>query len=190
MILSFSRNWPWGEPTNFHSQIRTGDKCHTIRAGERWNPGDKIHHWINSPRTPAKNPHRFSVSFDQAAYWHVTHQDIPEGIYSADEMKALFPTQDVVPHEVAVPVVYATEPIAIDNHGNGMMIFVGDTREPHTLLIGKRLKQIITKDGFQSEKEMNRFFSANATKYHFKGQLIHWQEGNLYNEQTANILQL
>jgi hypothetical protein len=56
MVLSFKEYFPNGKPTLFVSkiiygalkdepgiQMPTPPKIHTIRAGERWKPGDKIH---------------------------------------------------------------------------------------------------------------------------------------------------
>lgn len=45
MILSFSKNFPWGDPTNFEQKIIEGTKIHTIREDphNRWKPGMKIH---------------------------------------------------------------------------------------------------------------------------------------------------
>lgn len=59
MILGFKTVFPWGEPTNFKKkilgkwekvsscspsmQVCPGTKLHTIRAGNRFNPGDILH---------------------------------------------------------------------------------------------------------------------------------------------------
>ena len=53
MVLGFSTHFPNGQPTNFVSKILLGTltalpisnppKIHTIRAGERWKKGDRIH---------------------------------------------------------------------------------------------------------------------------------------------------
>ena len=45
MILSFSKKFPWGQPTNFEQKIIEGTKIHTIREDlhDRWKPGMKIH---------------------------------------------------------------------------------------------------------------------------------------------------
>lgn len=43
MLLGFKTIFPNGEPTNFKEKILSGEKIHTIRLGNRWEPGMKIH---------------------------------------------------------------------------------------------------------------------------------------------------
>jgi len=45
MILSFKKQFPWGEPTNFKEKILSGTKIHSIRDDKtaRWKPGMQIH---------------------------------------------------------------------------------------------------------------------------------------------------
>ena len=43
MLLGFKTKFSNGEPTNFKEKILSGEKIHTIRKGERWKPGMKIH---------------------------------------------------------------------------------------------------------------------------------------------------
>ncbi len=73
MILSFSREFPWGEPTDFEDKINASlnpgklknkprPKIHTIRRDktERWYEGMKIHFWMGSPRNPGPNSYQFA----------------------------------------------------------------------------------------------------------------------------------
>lgn len=55
MILSFTKQFPWGEPTNFERQIDDGTKKHTFRQGARWRPDSLIHFWMGSPRNPGRS---------------------------------------------------------------------------------------------------------------------------------------
>ena len=56
MILSFSRNFPWDEPTNFKYKILAGTKNFTFRTGNRWEVDKKIHFYDGSPRAPLTPP--------------------------------------------------------------------------------------------------------------------------------------
>lgn len=53
MILSYKKQLPWKEATNFKQSIISGIKKHTIRQdiSNRWKPGMKIHH-AHGVRTP------------------------------------------------------------------------------------------------------------------------------------------
>lgn len=46
MILGFKTQFPWGAPTHFEEKITKQPgfrpKIHTLREGERWEPGDLI----------------------------------------------------------------------------------------------------------------------------------------------------
>jgi len=46
MLLGFKTKFPNTTPTNFKEKILDGTKIHTIRAGNRWKPGMKIHYAI------------------------------------------------------------------------------------------------------------------------------------------------
>lgn len=47
MILGFKTKFPWGKPTNFVEKITKQPeftpKIHTLREGDRWEPGKTIH---------------------------------------------------------------------------------------------------------------------------------------------------
>lgn len=53
MILGFSKEFSWGEPTNFVEKIKNGRKIHTIREDKhrRWRKGMTIH-FATGVRTP------------------------------------------------------------------------------------------------------------------------------------------
>lgn len=196
-LLTFSTNWPWGIPTGFDYLLRTGAKPHTIRSGNSWFPERKIHHWMGSPRNPSSNPEAMKLRFDMASHWRLIQppQGIEKGIYSASEMFAIFPDSLFLPHLVAVPVCFATEKITICNRGHGLMVFVGETCEPHTMLIGKELDRLVKMDGFNSKDDFERFFVGKGYVYRsnqlfeFTGQIVHWRSGNLYNEAEADVLE-
>ncbi|HEY9362182.1 MAG TPA: hypothetical protein VIQ00_02890 [Chitinophagaceae bacterium] len=42
MILGFKQQFPDNTPTNFKEKILSGEKIHSIRAGNRWKPGMSI----------------------------------------------------------------------------------------------------------------------------------------------------
>jgi hypothetical protein len=58
MILSFSKTFPWGDPTNFVDKIKDGRKIHTIRTerkgNAKWREGMDIH-FATGLRTPDYN---------------------------------------------------------------------------------------------------------------------------------------
>lgn len=56
MILSYKKQFPWGEPTNFEEKILNGSKIHTFREDKnrRWKAGRKAHH-ANGVRTKNYN---------------------------------------------------------------------------------------------------------------------------------------
>lgn len=195
-LLTFSTNWPWAEPTGFEFLIETGGKRHTIRSGASWFSGRKIHHWMGSPRNRSSNPKALLLPFHRSSWWKLIQppEGIDKGVYDSDEMALIFPGAVTVPHLVAVPVCYAVEKITICNRGNGLMVFVGETCEPHTMLMGDELRDLIHNDGFTSAVDFERFFyktgfieGANQI-FEFTGQLVHWTEGCLYNHKEADVL--
>lgn len=191
MLATFSRKWPWDQPTNFRESIRQGKKGHTLRQGNRWEPGDRIHFWMGSPRNPSCNPARFSIPFTSALSWEVIDDTIAKGIYDADEMECLYPNYQVVPHHTAVPVVYATEKVEIYNsYLEGRFITVGGK-----LLQYREELQLARNDGFgfnatNDEIMMLWFWMYFVPKVgdSFEGQIIHWQKGNLYNPPAASVM--
>jgi hypothetical protein len=194
MILSFSSKWPGGHPTNFFKMIRAGQKPQTIRKGERFKAGDKVHHWMGSPRQKGRGSYAFSLPFIKADFWYCDHDTIAEGVYSPDEMNALFPECDTVPHFVAVPLVYAVEHISIYHPRTGDKHVKIGSQE----LDEKELKRLIVTDGFAWGEAFTgvnavdlfwSYFTPERASY-FKGQIIHWQEGNLYNADEADIIDL
>ena len=57
-VITFAKTFPMhhpraGEPTGFKDKILSGEKKHTIRAGNRWEPGD-----VFSPREWTGLPYR------------------------------------------------------------------------------------------------------------------------------------
>lgn len=56
MILGFSKQFPWGDPTRFVEKIKNKRKIHTLRADphRRWREGMKIH-FATGVRTPEYN---------------------------------------------------------------------------------------------------------------------------------------
>jgi len=74
MVLGFKQKFPWGEPTYFREKILAGvgygpivslPKIHTIRAGNRWRAGDKIH-MAYGVRT--KNYEQFNKGIPELAF--------------------------------------------------------------------------------------------------------------------------
>ena len=63
MILGFKTKFPWGEPTNFPEKILTSKKLTTIRKGDRWKPGMKIH-FATGVRTKEYNQFAEGICID------------------------------------------------------------------------------------------------------------------------------
>lgn len=66
MILGFKTIFPWGKPTNFPDKIKARLKKTTIRKGNRWKPGMKIH-FATGVRT--KNYNQFASGICKEAFW-------------------------------------------------------------------------------------------------------------------------
>lgn len=92
MILGFKRNFPWGPETKFMQKIIASrpsgfkvatPKVHTIRAGNRWQPGRFIH-FAYGQRTK-----------DYHCFCHGTVKTVQEIIIYTDIQKVMVATKGV-----------------------------------------------------------------------------------------------
>ena len=176
MILSFTREFPWGEPTNFKQKIKAGAKIHTFRSGERWQTADKIRFWEGNPSNTTMNPEPFILdNYDLAELWAV----VPS--------KA-----DGDAGHVEIPLVFAVETFELTINQQQ------DSEEKEvTLKIGnlfidtpELLEMIAINDGFDSLEEFIEWFSIRFKKkgiQKMKGQVIHWTD-QLYDPESAEAL--
>lgn len=167
MLLPFSRAHKDETPTNFRKKIQeTGTKYHTIRSGKRWKPGDIIHFWDGSPRNVRLNP--------RASEFFISHnanfsKDIPIWAWDpvADpEGKAI---------RIRVPIVEDIDIIAIPGQLLPAVYVGGD------LLSDTRVGILASRDGL-SLKQFCTWFSKTPE---FSGQIIHWTNTLIYNEEKA-----
>lgn len=211
MILRFSRDMPWGNPTKFRQKIQgtwhmLGTKHHTFRKGKRWQPGNKIHFWEESPRNPGKSPVAFNLAHPQyAAYWWDVQQDriIDRGMIPRYE--GMWPAK----HEEYIPVVYAVEEYSIaivwnSSHPEYMSVVVGgkqffdgklsDYSDPDAPgsqnMFPPEFKLLTLRDGFYSPMHFINWFSRYGRKGEttiLEGQVIHWDDQYLYHPLYAKI---
>lgn len=115
MLLTYSQIFPWGAPTNFESKISGGweipaTKKHTMRLGDRFKPGGKIHFWMGNPRNKHQHPwiHGFNLNDPRHAHYWWKHDTITRGDHLKSNPGAnqfSWPPE----HHAMVPVVCAVE---------------------------------------------------------------------------------
>lgn len=168
MVLSFSRAHKDRVPTNFRQQIQDlGSKVHTIRAGKRWRPGDIIHFWDGSPRLKGSidpDPEEFFIDIDSRV-----GKKIP--LWSWDPES----DPDLDRARVRVPIVEDIEIYSIPGQILPT-VYIGGLK-----LSDSRIGILASRDGL-TIKQFTDWFSAVS---HFEGQIIHWTNTLIYNEEKA-----
>lgn len=97
MILSYSKEFPWGKPTWFPEKILAGTKIHTIREDKhhRWREGMKIHH-ATGMRTPDYN------CFKEEQCTGVQEIEIIRGSSPVGESLSIYVDGFMIPEETAI----------------------------------------------------------------------------------------
>lgn len=208
MLLPFSEKFKWnGQPTHFERKIadKNPSKFHTFREGERFKPGHLLHFWINNPRVKKYKPAwSFDIQYSNAAYW--ANKKKNDLVVSG----ALLERADrIVEPENLLPIVYAVErfQMQINKYDDciQMLLNIGslywDVR-----LIESDADQIYDETDYtEGGKIMFRFLAMNDGLtasdfvrwfYHqsvknksdeIVGQLIHWTDAHIYDEENALI---
>ncbi len=180
MILSFKRQMPWGESTNFKQKIKAGVKIHTFRLGDRWKPGMIIHFWEENPRVKTKNTAAFRLgNYERAEVWKQCE-------YKEEGKERI----------VDEPLCFAVEPFELtikELPDDGDRV----NRKEVELKIGdlfidtpEMLQLVAFNDGFNSFEEFISWFSIYFKKKGIttgKGQVIHWTD-QVYDTDTADCL--
>lgn len=184
MILSFSKTFKHTDAeTHFADRLITGQKAQTIRSGDKRKAGDKLHHWIGSPRN--KGSYALHIPLKKATYWFYENEEKSmKGIFNQDELYSIV-GYDLFSHDISVPVIYATESISIVNKRRSQRIFVGG-RE----LGFMEMDSLASKDGFDSVHDFISFFFYNTKETEYYGQIIHWTSHNVYTPQTAKFIEI
>lgn len=208
MILSFMQTFPWGDPTLFMAKIEgqwgiPGIKGHTFRRGDHWNPGDKIHFWLGSPRNPSKNPMPFNLADPMSAvYWYHMHT---KKIVHRDAMPR-YMNRWPEKHENYVPIVWATEEFrivisALPDYKHRFRLEIGRktlvsmiidvTKDYFHSDFNEMFKWVTYRDGFDHPFDFMRWFwlyrESGKEISEIHGRVIHWNDTLLYDAGTASI---
>ena len=123
MLLSFSQEFPWEQPTNFKQKIQgyqlwSPPKIHTFRTGKRFKPGTKIHFWMGSPRIKHLfdwiDP--FNLPLEEKYNWWRNPKFFDSEEAFAEYRRVMRGTEQ--PHNKTVPLCTATEDWLMDFTGN------------------------------------------------------------------------
>ena len=176
MILSFMQKLPWGAPSHFEEMIKREMKIHTIRMGNRWKPGHKIHFYSGNPRNGGT---RIKVPHKAASYWHY-HESLTDR--HIEEMKMSCQGLD---QRVAVPAVAATEDIVLRlNRSSTLEVEIAGTP-----ITGRDMLALASCDGLELE-DFKRYFAWRLNSGdEVRGQIIHWKEGSLHVPDKAQVYQ-
>lgn len=207
MNLTFSRRATLQgieQNTEFERRIKRGEKIHTIRKGDRWKPGTKIHFWMGTPRNPGSDPQRFFVNLDVSEFWvHQWGKERPV-IQTKDFLRMrglnLFDPPNT---EYYLPAVANVEKIIIRNlRGEWPTVQVG-----RKMLTAAEIVTLSQNDGFELVEDFFDWFRKpvrviaywsdvkgkhvykNEVPDEFEGQIVHWTT-HLYNPETANVLKV
>lgn len=188
--------------TEFERKIKRGEKIHTIRKGNRWKPGTKIHFWMGTPRNPSSDPQKFFVNLDVSEFWiHQWGKEKPV-IQTKEFLRMrglnLFDPPNT---EYYLPAVANVEKIIIRNlHGEWPTVQVG-----RKMLTASEIVTLSQNDGFDLVEDFFDWFrkpvrvidSFNEItgKYRYKnevpneleGQIVHWT-AFVYDSETASKL--
>lgn len=214
MILSFSRKFPWGDPTNFIDKIQSGAKIHTFRIfkdvftekqfeeakkTDRWKVGNKIHFWDHSPYVKGSKP--FNLPELSSKYW-ATEIDGNTTIVPGSKMQDLnivTPKEKILSsHDFGVPVVSAIEYFKMDFEAIGKNDFVIDLYIGSKYFSQINTKELQSNDGFNGFIDFRKYFKSAMIQQAKKkakksvsiyGRLIHWTE-KVYDPSSALILNL
>jgi len=179
MLLTFSREFPWGKLTGFKQKMQTGIKKHTFRLGYRFEPGDPLHFWGGAPRANRfQHSHAmlpFNIPITKRELWLL-----------APMQKPIFLTAgsgDIEIHDLALPCVTATEKfeiLFIDAPGfEGLADNYLVSLKIEGISINNKLQltQIAKNDGFDNYEEFIEYFNYRRKKDKTKlleGQIVHW----------------
>ena len=192
--------------TEFERRIKRGDKIHTIRKGDRWNPGMKIHFYIGTPRNPSSDPQRFFVNLGVAEFWASPYSTGKKG-FRINSKRDLFDKRlslfDPPNTDYYLPVCAATEKIIMRNlRGEWPTVQVG-----RKMLTASEIVTLSQNDGFELVEDFFDWFRKpvrviaywsdvkgkhvykNEVPDEFEGQIVHWTT-HLYNPETANVLKV
>jgi hypothetical protein len=151
MVLGFSTGFADGTPTNFVEKILKGEKITTIRKGDRWRPGMRIH-MATGVRTINY------IQFNQLPRFNIEY----------DECTVYFPTYHL---QRCVSV----QTICIDFYANDCLCHIYiDGKRLHSLDL---FNELAINDGFKSFYSFFEWFKKNRNyPNHFTGQIIHWTD--------------
>ena len=188
--------------TEFERRIKRGEKIHTIRKGNRWKPGMKIHFYIGTPRNPSSDPQRFFVNLDVADFWvHQWGKEKPV-VQTKDFLIMrglnLFDPPNI---EYYLPAVANVEKIIIRNlRGEWPTVQVG-----RKILTAAEIVTLSQNDGFELVEDFFDWFRKpvrviaywsdvkgkhvykNEVPDEFEGQIVHWT-AFVYDSETAEKL--
>lgn len=166
-LLSFSRLFPWGAPTNFETKIKAGVKIHTLRFGNGWYAGRPIDFWVGSPRN--EGSYKFFIEdFDKALEWKtIQRKDNEKNDYS-----------------VNLPICSAVESFTMqferldDPEKTTIDFRIGELEIDENLI-----EAVAAADGFDNAGDFVRWFLRSARKkadkakaFKLSGQMIHWTD--------------
>lgn len=202
MNLTFSRRATLQgieQNTEFEYRIKRREKIHTIRKGNRWKPGMKIHFWMGTPRNPGSDPQRFFVDLYVCEFW----------VHQWGKEKSIVQTKDFLNNrgldlfdppntEYYLPAVANVEKIIIRNlRGEWPTVQVG-----RKMLTAAEIALLSQNDGFDLVEDFFDWFRKpvrviaywnevkqkhvykNEVPDEFEGQIVHWTSC-LYDPETA-----
>jgi len=189
MLLTMSSVFPHsGNATHFKQMIaqptELDSKNHSIRAlthgtKRRWRPGMKIHFWMGNPRNKKGRPWIHDFTPDYKAF----HGEDP--IVQATEDVAIYTSRHN--EKTCRAVVYIGKRIEVT-------AFRDFNQEGPDLATGNipMISRLAKNDGFKTVDDFLSYFHYRNHKgltTLFKGQIIHWTKGLLYDKRKAQTIE-
>jgi len=177
MILSFKRETPWGEPTDFKLKIQAGIKKHTFRLGDRWKAGNVIDFWEENPRNVTMNPAPFFLKdYNLADQWKTVEKD---------------------GETINKPLAFAIERFWMKFEDAPNLEGIKDNFL-FQLKIGdlwidrmEMLNMVAMADGLDTYQNLTGWFNVirkKRKKQVLTGQVIHWTGASVYDWDTAEVI--